>query len=91
MKGFMYQALLVSNLLKDKGFYTLEVEPYPDGLVLFFPGFSLVASFYYLGEFVYRLKIWDRERGWRTTLNYGSINHLVALLAKDYGSMCRGW
>lgn len=91
MAKFKYQALLVSALLKDRGLYELEVNPLSDGLVLFFPGSSQVAYFYYVGDEVYRLKVWDKERGWETTTDYGSTCHLVSLLAEKHSARCKRW
>lgn len=91
MGEFKYQALLISGLLKDKGFYALEPYPVPDGLILFFSGSSPTILFHYLGESSYRLKIWEGQRGWRGTSNYGSINHLVEILADKYRYRCQVW
>lgn len=89
MKRFLYQALLVSTLLKDKGLYELEVSPLSDGLILYSSDCSPVAYFYYLGDGAYRFKEWNRERGWVTTSCYGTINQLVALLAEKYRTRCK--
>lgn len=88
---FRYQALLVSGLLKDQGLYELEPHPLPDGLILSFEGSSPVALFQYFGVSTYRLKMWDGERGWKDTNNYGSIVDLVIKLGQNYRSQCQLW